>query len=563
MKYTYRLLFTIATALIFLNAEGQFYNGHQMTFGKNRVQYYDYYWSYYRFEDFDCYFNEFGRDISQFTADYALKRIDEIEDFFDYNLEKRMIFIIYNKNNEYRQSNIGLVTYDEETYNTGGFSRIIKNKVMLFYEGDHLAYQKQISASITEAMIKEMLYNADFKDRITSSSIIHMPDWYLKGLINYVAFGWDYEVENRVKDGFKSGKYKNINHLESYDAVYAGQSFWRFLGKTYGDAIISNIIYLTKVYKNVDDGFQYVLGIKTQDLLKEWKEFYEEEFSADRDLPANNEEILKKSRKEQIYQQVKVSPDKRYIAYVTNDWGRKRIWLYDQSTDKTKIIFRAEPRYEHITDNTYPVIAWHPGGRILTYLNEEKEGMVIYFFRTDEKKTEERNFLYFDKVLDFSYSPEGSRIILSAVKDGITDIYIHTVSSGTNEQITRDVADDLHPSFLINQPGEILFSSNRLSDTLSNTGDPFEKFSSRFDLFTYNTEKKNNVLIRLSEEDYSSRYQASETTGNTISYIGDNNGVLNRYSAVFDSAISFIDTTLHYRYFIKSKPVNKLRQKYP
>ena len=555
MKYTYRLLFTIATAIIFLNAEGQFYNGHQMTFGKNRVQYYDYYWSYYRFEDFDCYFNEFGRDISQFTADYALKRIDEIEDFFDYNLEKRMIFIIYNKNNEYKQSNIGLVTYDEETYNTGGFSRIIKNKVMLFYEGDHIAYQKQISASITEAIIKEMLYNADFKDRITSSSIIHMPDWYLKGLINYVAFGWDYEVENRVKDGIKSGKYKNINHLESYDAVYAGQSFWRFLGKTYGDAIISNIIYLTKVYKNVDDGFQYVLGIKTQDLLKEWKEFYEEEFSADRDLPANNEEILKKSRKEQIYQQVKVSPDKRYIAYVTNDWGRKRIWLYDQSTDKTKIIFRAEPRYEHITDNTYPVIAWHPSGRILTYLNEEKAGMVIYFYRTDEKKTEERNFLYFDKVLDFSYSPEGSRIILSAVKDGITDIYIHTVSSGTNEQITRDVADDLHPSFLSNQPGEILFSSNRLSDTLSNTGDPFEKFSSRFDLFTYNTEKKNNVLIRLSEEDYSSRYQAAETTGNTISYIGDNNGVLNRYSAVFDSAISFIDTTLHYRYFIKSKPV--------
>jgi hypothetical protein len=555
MKYTYRLLFTIATATIFLNAEGQFYNGHQMTFGKNRVQYYDYYWSYYRFEDFDCYFNEFGRDISQFTADYALKRIDEIEDFFDYNLDKRMIFIIYNKNNEYRQSNIGLVTYDEETYNTGGFSRIIKNKVMLFYEGDHLAYQKQISASITESIIKEMLYNADFKDRITSSAIIHMPDWYLKGLINYVAYGWDYEVENRVKDGIKSGKYKNINHLESDDAVYAGQSFWRFIGKTYGDAIISNIIYLTKVYKNVDDGFQYVLGIKLQDLLTEWKEFYEEEFSTDRDLPADNEEILKKSRKEQIFQQVKVSPDKRYIAYVTNDLGRKRIWLYDQSTDKTKIIFRAEPKYEHIVDDTYPVIAWHPSGRILTYLNEEKEGMVIYFYRTDEKKTEERNFLYFDKVLDFSYSPEGSRIVLSAVKDGITDIYIHTVASGMNEQITRDVADDLHPSFLNNQPGEILFSSNRLSDTLTNTGDPFEKFSSRFDLFTYNTEKKNNVLIRLSEEDYSSRYQAAETPGNTISYVGDNNGVLNRYSAVFDSAISFIDTTLHYRYFIKSKPV--------
>jgi len=555
MRNTYRLFITVILSMIFLNAEGQFYNGHQMSFGKNRVQYFNYYWSYYRFDNFDCYFNEYGRDLALFTADYAKKKLDEIEDYFDYTLEKRMIFVIYNKNNEYRQSNIGLVTFDEDTYNTGGFSRIIKNKVMLYYEGDHVAYQKQIAASITESIINEMLYNADFKDRISSSSVIYMPDWYLKGLINYVSFGWDYDVENRVKDGIKSGKYKNINQLEFDDAIYAGQSFWRFIGRKYGDAIIPNIIYLTKVYKNVDDGLFYVLGVKLKDLLVEWKQYYNEEFSADRDLPANDENTFRKSRKEQIYQQVKISPDKKYISYVTNDWGRKRIWLYNQSTGKTKNIFRAEPKYEHKTDNKYPVIAWHPSSRILTYINEEKAGMVIYFYRTEEKKTEHKNFLYFDKVLDFSYSPEGSRIVMSAVKDGVTDIYIHTVASGTNEQITRDVADDLNPTFLSGPGSEIMFSSNRLSDTLTNTGDPFEKLSPTFNLFTYDTEKKNNLLVRLSEGQYSSRYQSSEMAGKSISYIGDGNGVLNRYSAVFDSSISYIDTAMHYRYFINSTPV--------
>jgi hypothetical protein len=109
-----------------------------MTFGKNKVQYYNYYWSFYRFDDFDCYFNEFGRELAQYTADYAMKKLEEIENFFDYTLEKRLIFIIYNKHAEYKQSNIGLVTFDEETYNTGGYSRIIQNKVMLYYEGDHV-----------------------------------------------------------------------------------------------------------------------------------------------------------------------------------------------------------------------------------------------------------------------------------------------------------------------------------------------------------------------------------------------------------------------------------------
>ena len=98
IKYTYRLLFTIATALIFLNAEGQFYNGHQMTFGKNRVQYYDYYWNFYRFDGFDCYFNENGVDLAKYTADYVSDKLAELEDYFDYTLEKRLIFIIHNKN---------------------------------------------------------------------------------------------------------------------------------------------------------------------------------------------------------------------------------------------------------------------------------------------------------------------------------------------------------------------------------------------------------------------------------------------------------------------------------
>ncbi len=553
MRNIYRFFIAIIGFMAFVNAEGQFYNGHQMSFGKNRVQYFDYYWSYYRFDDFDCYFNEYGRDLAQFTADYATKKIDEIEGYFDYSLEKRMIFVIYNKNNEYRQSNIGLVTFDEESYNTGGFSRIIKNKVMLYYEGDHVSYQKQIAAAITQAIINEMLYNADFKDRVSSSSVIYMPDWYLKGLINYVSFGWDYDAENRVKDGIKSGKYKNINHLEFDDAVYAGQSFWRFIGKTYGEAIIPNIIYLTKVYKNIDDGFLYVTGVKLKDLLKEWKAFYNEEFSTDRDLPGDDGNTLKKSGKEQIYQQVRISQDKRYIAYVTNDWGKKKIWLYDQTTGKIKTIFRAEPKYEHETDNSYPVIGWHPSGRILTFINEEKAGMVIYFYRPEEKRLEQRNFLYFDKVLDFSYSPEGSRMVMSAVKDGVTDIYLHTVASGTNEQITRDVADDLNPDFLGGLGNEIIFSSNRLSDTLSNSGDPFEKLSSRFELFTYDINKRDNLVVRLSEGSYSSRYQPTAAEGK-ISYIGDETGILNRYSAVYDSAISYIDTTTHYRYFIKSVP---------
>jgi len=55
-----------------------------MSFGKNRVQYNEFVWSYYRHDLFDVYFNEDGINLANYTADYAYKAIAENEDFFDY-----------------------------------------------------------------------------------------------------------------------------------------------------------------------------------------------------------------------------------------------------------------------------------------------------------------------------------------------------------------------------------------------------------------------------------------------------------------------------------------------
>lgn len=240
-------------------AFGQFYNGMQMTFGKNRVQHKDFYWTWFRFDEMDVYYNEFGREVAEYASVVAKEKLDEIEDYFDYTLDKRPILIVYNKKNDFRQSNIGLISAEED-YNVGGYSRVIKNKVMLWFNGDHEEFDKQIASAIAEVVVNEMIYNADLRDRVTSNNQIQIPDWYIKGLINYVAFGWDSETDNRVRDGFENNRYRNLDNLEYDEAVFAGHSFWKYIGDTYGDAIIPNIIYLSKIYRNIEDGFLYGLG---------------------------------------------------------------------------------------------------------------------------------------------------------------------------------------------------------------------------------------------------------------------------------------------------------------
>jgi len=74
-----------ALFILLLSSAGlhaQFYNGMQMNFGKNRVQYNNRYWKFYRFERFDVYSYENGTDLSLYVADFVEKELELIERFF-------------------------------------------------------------------------------------------------------------------------------------------------------------------------------------------------------------------------------------------------------------------------------------------------------------------------------------------------------------------------------------------------------------------------------------------------------------------------------------------------
>ena len=89
--------------------EAQFYNGSQLTFGKNRVQYKDFLWTYYNFEKFDTYFYRNGQELAQLTARYAQDQINEIEMKLESTIDDKIQFIVFNNLSDLKQSNIGSV----------------------------------------------------------------------------------------------------------------------------------------------------------------------------------------------------------------------------------------------------------------------------------------------------------------------------------------------------------------------------------------------------------------------------------------------------------------------
>lgn len=512
-----------------------------MEFGKNRVQYKNRYWRYHRYEKYDTYFYKKGDSLSRKVAQIADEKIPDIENFFGYGLQKRLIFLCYDKLSDFRESNVGYVTGNNNS-NIGGATRIINNKIFVYYDGSYKSLEKQISEGITKVLINEMLYGGSYARKFTSSAIIELPEWYISGLTDYLSEEWSFEIENKVKDGFQSGKYKKINHLNGEDAVYAGHSFWYFIGETYGKDVIPNIVYLTRVNKNSDAGFRYVLGLSVKELSPIWKDFYLNLFGSSAEntnLPNKQNELLK-GKKYTKYQRIKVSKDGKYIAFVQNKSGRYKIKILNKQTGRIKTIRKKGHNLDQITDYSYPVIAWHPSSKSLIFFTEEQGRLRLYMYNLETKKLIKRNMMFFDKILSADYSDNGFLLTISATKDGKTDIYIYNISAGNFGRITNDDFEDTYPKFIDNSK-KIIFSSNRNKKSITE----YDK-----DLFIYNIKDKS--FFQLTNTPYFNDEKATEINKNIYASLTDQTGIIQRQITKYDSAVSFIDTAIHYRHFANS-----------
>lgn len=550
---SFLIFISIMGNLHFANA--QFYTGSQMEFGKNRVKYENFFWTYYSYDRYDVYFYEEGKDLANYVSKSAKKQITSIEKLFDYSIDDRYQFIVFNKQSDFKQSNIGLST--EEQYNTGGVTHIVGTKIILYYEGDHAKLDAQIREGVAQVLINQIMYGGNVREMLKNNTLLNLPEWYQKGLISYVANDWNSDIDNRVKDGIISGKYKNINRLEGKDAVFAGHALWKHIADNYGEAVISNILYMTKVSRNIDNSALFVLGISIGNL---WEECFE---SFTKKYTQNNINqttpplslILVKPKATRVYGQLKVSPEGNHILYTTNELGQNKIWLYDVKKNKAKRILKTGHKIDRINDYSYPLVAWHPSGKLFSYITERKGYLVMTTYELETKEKFERNITGFEKILDYSYNTDGKRFVMSAVQKGQTDIFIFTAASSAYDQITKDIYDDLTPRFVHNSR-EIVFASNRPSDSLF--FDPkrrYENAQTHKDLFVFNNVNKSRLLKRVTNTPTIDESHPTDYDSTHISYLSDLNGVRNRYIAKFDSVIAYIDTAAHYRTVVTSFPI--------
>src|SRR4030042_6926901 len=75
-------------------------------FGKNKVQYRSFSWSFLQTDHFDIYFADGGYHLAQFTAVAAESAYASMSRLFRYQLVNRVPLVVYNCTNEFQQTNV-------------------------------------------------------------------------------------------------------------------------------------------------------------------------------------------------------------------------------------------------------------------------------------------------------------------------------------------------------------------------------------------------------------------------------------------------------------------------
>ncbi|MDX1910443.1 MAG: hypothetical protein SFV22_03100 [Saprospiraceae bacterium] len=524
----------------------------QTSFGKNRVQYHHQFedWSLYETPNFTTYWYGDARNVAQAALQMAEFDFSAVQQLLEHQMSDKIEMLVFSDLTDLKQSNIG---EDDVFLLSSGETKVVGNKIFVYFDGNHQHLRAQIREGVAGVLLNSMLYGANLQEIVSNAVLLNLPGWYTNGLTAYCGEEWSPEHDDRLRDLLQSRRYKTFDKFAREQPRFAGHAFWNYISTHFGRSTVSNLLYLTRINRSVDNGFFYILGSgyrrTTDAMLEYYRNRYRDEAKS-MNLPDDAAKIPIKNKKKLPLSQLKISPDGKKIAWVSNDIGKWKIWVQDISGEKPgkrKRLMKGGSRNAlQATDYNYPQIAWNPDNQHLAVLYERRDEprLVSIELATGKKKTEILS-PEFQRVFSMDFI-NPNEIVLSAAVRGFSDLFIYRIITRQTERLTNDFWDDLDVSVAtIDGRKSLLFASNRSIDTLS-----FQKLDTilpvtSFDIFLFDLESRSPELVRITNTPLFEERQPVGIDTSHILYLSDESGLINRHAAMLEPFLAYHQATIY------------------
>lgn len=546
MKTKYFLFLFLSLVLIGSSSFAQF--------GKNKVQYKKFNYYYIQSKHFDVYFTDGGERLANFAIVAAESALVSIQKNFKYNINNRISMIIYNSHNDFQQTNV-VSEYLEE--GIGGVTELFKNRVVLPFEGSYDQFRHVIHHELVHAVMNDMFYGGSLQSIISNNITLNLPLWFMEGLAEYEALGWDTHSDMFMRDASINQYLPNINQLDGYFAYRGGQSVFWFIERKYGKEKIGDLLNRIRGQGSFDGGIKSTFGFDLEELNDKWKKDQKVLYWPDIELRKEPNEFSK-----QLTDHTKdggfyntspaISPQGDLIAFISNRDDYFDVFIMsatDGKIIKKLVKGNTTANFEELHILT-PGLCWSPDGKKIALSSKAGASDAIFIFDVKTGKHEKLD-LRLDGIFSVDWSPDGKKLAFVGLHKHQSDIFIYDLESKKLTNLTNDIFSDSDPHFSHNGKA-VFFSSDR--------GD-YTELASReyfFDIINHNYKQLDLYRIDISSREIqriTDLPNSNETSivasrdGKSLYFVSDLNGINN----IYWKDISNVNWNENYSVLIKSE----------
>jgi hypothetical protein len=428
------------------NASGQY-------FGRNQVLWEDFDFHILETPHFDVYYYPEQNQAIEDAARMGERWYQRLAEQFGYQFSEKKPVILYADHADFQQTTVGGGLIGE---GTGGFTEPLRGRLVMPLTG---AY-----ADTDHVLGHEMVHEFQFdiakivSPDPTGSALRRLPLWMVEGLAEYLSVG---PVDTHTAMWLRDAAFfeelptmKDLNRKPNrYFPYRFGHAFWAYVAGRWGNETALRF-FVGSMEVGVDEASRQLLGMTGEELSEAWREAiradYEPILEGRDRTDALGEPLISGERGGgDLNLAPSLSPDGRYLALLSSrDLVSIDLYLADARTGEVlrKLVSAdSDPHFDALRflDSAG---GWSPDGRKLAFVVFEEGDNRLAILDVESRRVERRYELPGVGALSSpSYSPDGRQVVVSGIRNGVSDLYVVDLASGDTRRLTDDLHADLQP----------------------------------------------------------------------------------------------------------------------
>ena len=535
MSYRKNKIITLIT-ILFVMLFGS-YSESSAQFGKNKVQYDVFDWKYIESKHFDVYYDDGIKYLAKFTALSAEKALISIQETLNFNLDSRVVIVIYASHNEFQQTNV-VMTFMPE--GVGGVTELFKNRVVVPFQGDYSQLRHVIHHELVHAVVNEMFYGGTLQTSISTGNMVQIPLWMNEGLCEWESIGgMNTETDMFMRDLTISENLPPLTRFGGYLAYRGGQTFYWYIAQKYGPQRVGELINRLKISRTVEAAFQATFNEKIEDFSEDFEKYLKKYYWTDLDVFVDPEEFsvpLTDHEEDRNFYNTSpaISPNGEKMAFISDEDGIFKIFVQDLQDKESRREIVSSFRQQDFEDLNIltPGISWSPDGKMLAISAKAGSEDAVFLVDVESEDYDKLTF-GLKSITSVVWSPDGDKLAFIGTTNGIqSDIFIYNLEKEQLKNASNDIFSDQYPVWSPDSK-MIYFISDRGEYTDKRyAGDNFDMWSYDFEKTDiYSLSLESGAVERITfDPEFKKTSIAVSPAGDELLFVSDKNGIGNIYS---------------------------------